>query len=1135
MATKSTQNQPIEDNIGSKAPIGPCGYIYVYNKENFPTNEASLLGNKHMSSHVVSIPLLYGLTVEQDFILNVKAIHKKLDASTIMVKVSPYHKEILFFHNVNSISPIFNGAGIECLCKEARNMFGFSSFHARSDVQTIKIEDLCPPHDKNPNNYLMAVAITETFKERLYYGHMIPVTSQTTKVQIGPVDAYKIPLYDRDLFFKIPSENKLKSFYVPELSQYLHDSLYTSLAQTLRLKNVDALIKAIEKQSIQDHHKMSKVVKYKDFSCNITKGQDSASLMIIDSTITELAISHGLAFMEAPQESCASLNYETWPIFSNCTTPQERIDALISWNAKQSIHIHAQLFSANSVLYINKIQKQNINSFKNDGNIFNHIFLQHGLANITEPTQLEDGTPYFKGVPESLLDGANYTIYHMAYAASFSPHLLARYCYYLQFCQHQRSTLNQSYDVKQYVESIISNNMCEICKGDTPTTCIQTLFYRLQDRFPPVTTTQRRDPYVVTGVSGPYNDLEYLGNFASFREKDEDATQKREEVQKYTYWQLNQTILDKLESMGIKDSLDETDNCITDIPSFLKIFKDIDAMVDTEVLKFINSMTKNNFNFRDSIKGIHHVLQYCCNMYWQPPCSVFLNLFYRSLITIIQDLCLPSCLVYEQENPSMGMLPSEWLKMHYHTLWTNFKSSSFDKGVITGSEIKIIHSDMFCDFFDLEAAANNSFVPNKVQVKLSKAIAILPKALKIKNRIVFSNSSATETVQNAFLKTPGRKDTYIVTGPYMKFLVKYHKTLFPKAKISSLYMWNMFSKNRKVPLIPGVSKDILLDLVNYIDANSQMHQEINVLDVVPDSITSYCKLKLNNTILRTCGQTQFYATTIHCLLPKIQMLPADEYPHVICNEKLSTPEDYQTNIQTKSALTIHSSQKENISSMAFYRPIFTVPIVVNKYTGLNGNNQIFHCGNMGYFVGRGVDKNLILDSSGYKKQGHATYMRKRHVFMTPIIDTLIKRVTTLGSVPFEIETTKKNILTILEEKDSDSVFNDIVLELVKSLGKNCENLTPDDLAYYMGPYYIMSDEVTSRLQTLIDSSGPWTQEWASSILEQTTEDLENIEFVGFENSIEASITTEDSFLQIGGPVNSGRKRKINNILNEIDL
>ncbi len=45
----------------------------------------------------------------------------------------------------------------------------------------------------------------------------------------------------------------------------------------------------------------------------------------------------------------------------------------------------------------------------------------------------------------------NYAVEHLVYAASFSPNLLARYAYYLQFCQGQKSSLTPVPETGSYV------------------------------------------------------------------------------------------------------------------------------------------------------------------------------------------------------------------------------------------------------------------------------------------------------------------------------------------------------------------------------------------------------------------------------------------------------------------------------------------------------------------------------------------------------------------------------------------------------------------------------------------------------------------------------------------------------------
>ncbi len=67
---------------------------------------------------------------------------------------------------------------------------------------------------------------------------------------------------------------------------------------------------------------------------------------------------------------------------------------------------------------------------------------------------------------------------------------------------------------------------------------------------------------------------------------------------------------------------------------FVKMFKDVDAAVDAEVVQFMNSMAKNNITYKDLVKSCYHVMQYSCNPFAQPACPVFTQLFYRSLLTL---------------------------------------------------------------------------------------------------------------------------------------------------------------------------------------------------------------------------------------------------------------------------------------------------------------------------------------------------------------------------------------------------------------------------------------------------------------------------------------------------------------------
>ncbi|QDQ69213.1 single-stranded DNA-binding protein [Colobine gammaherpesvirus 1] len=1132
MTSKFSQGQPSEDNLGSSAPTGPCGYVYAYSKVGYPFREASLLGSAYPDARVVSLPLLHGLTVETDFALNVKAIYKKLDATTVAVKVTTYHREVLVFDNARLFQPLFQGPGLEKLCRESRELFGFSEF-VEPQHQGAPWDHKKCPQLPSAEEIFLAVIVTEGFKERLYGGKLVPVPCQTQAVRIGESQAFKIPLFDEELFGtgnpKCPPR-----FYNPDISHYLHDSLYTGLAQALRIKDICAVIQAAEKQFVQEHYKVAKLVQAKDFPQGTTRGADGATLAVLDSLVTELGMSYGLSFIEGPQDGCETLHYDTWPIFENCTSPDDRVRALEVWNAEQALHISTQLFSANSVLYVTRLAKLHSKTPKVDINVYNSFYLQHGLGYLSEATVKENGIPAFKGVPATVLEGNAYTLQHLAYAASFSPHILAKMCYYLQFIPHHKNTNNPSYDVVHYVGTAATSPMCDLCRGECPTVCIHTLFYRLQDRFPPVLANAKRDPYVVTGTAGAYNDLEILGNFAAFREREEDGNQV-EETPKYTYWQLCQNLMEKLASIGVSETGDSLRNLIVDIPSFIKVFKTIDSIVDVELLKFINCMVKNNYNFREHIKSIHHILQFTCNVYWQAPCTVFLNLYYRSLLTMVQDVCLTACMLYEQDNPAVGISPSEWLKMHFQTMWTNFKGACFDKGAITGSELKIVHQDMFCNFFDTDAAIGGMLAPARAQVRISRAMIMMPRTIKIKNRIIFSNSVGTEAIQAGFIKSAAPKDSYVVCGPYMKFLHSLHKILFPTTKTSALYMWHKISQTSKTPVVPGVPEDQLTELCNYVKSSSQAFDEANVLDIVPDTLTSYAKIKLNSNILRACGQTQFYATTLSCLTPAIQPASAEEYPHALGPIKISSPDDYRNRVAGKTVTIVQSTLKNPVSNTGRLRPILTVPLMVNKYTGSNGNANIFHCANLGYFFGRGVDRNLRPDSMPFKKGSVSSLMRKRHVIMTPTLDRLVKRQVGVNTGELEVEVIKRLILTVLENKENPNPARSVVLELVRHLGNRCEHLSEEDVIYYLGNYSILGEDIEALLRAVRQAGVPWTVEGAENALRD--EPGEELEFVGSDDVCAPQCQQVEDFFPASGipSLAAGKKRKITSLLSDLDL
>ncbi len=124
---------------------------------------------------------------------------------------------------------------------------------------------------------------------------------------------------------------------------------------------------------------------------------------------------------------------------------------------------------------------------------------------------------------------------------------------------------------------------------------------------------------------------------------------------------------------------------------------------------------------------------------------------------------------------------------------------------------------------------------------------------------------------------------------------------------------------------------------------------LDVIDVVPGNLVTYAKQRLNNAILKACGQTQFYISLIQGLVPRTQSVPARDYPHVLGTRAVESAAAYAEATSSLTATTVVCAATDCLSQVCKARPVVTLPVTINKYTGVNGNNQIFQAGNLGYF------------------------------------------------------------------------------------------------------------------------------------------------------------------------------------------
>ena len=408
---------------------------------------------------------------------------------------------------------------------------------------------------------------------------------------------------------------------------------------------------------------------------------------------------------------------------------------------------------------------------------------------------------------------------------------------------------------------------------------------------------------------------------------------------------------------------------------------------------------------------------------------------------------------------------------------------------------------------------------------MSKVLMLCPRNIKIKNRVVFTGENAA--LQNSFIKSTTRRENYIINGPYMKFLNTYHKTLFPDTKLSSLYLWHNFSRRRSVPVPSGASAEEYSDLALFVDGGSRAHEESNVIDVVPGNLVTYAKQRLNNAILKACGQTQFYISLIQGLVPRTQSVPARDYPHVLGTRAVESAAAYAEATSSLTATTVVCAATDCLSQVCKARPVVTLPVTINKYTGVNGNNQIFQAGNLGYFMGRGVDRNLLqAPGAGLRKQAGGSSMRKKFVFATPTLGLTVKR-RTQAATTYEIENIRAGLEAIISQKQEEDCVFDVVCNLVDAMGEACASLTRDDAEYLLGRFSVLADSVLETLATIASSGIEWTAEAARDFLEGVWggPGAAQDNFISVAEPVRTASQASAGLLLGGGGQGSGGRRK----------
>ncbi len=267
-----------------------------------------------------------------------------------------------------------------------------------------------------------------------------------------------------------------------------------------------------------------------------------------------------------------------------------------------------------------------------------------------------------------------------------------------------------------------------------------------------------------------------------------------------------------------------------------------------------------------------------------------------------------------------------------------------------------------------------------------------------------------------------------------------------------------------------------------MDGGSRAHEESNVIDVVPGNLVTYAKQRLNNAILKACGQTQFYISLIQGLVPRTQSVPARDYPHVLGTRAVESAAAYAEATSSLTATTVVCAATDCLSQVCKARPVVTLPVTINKYTGPGTWDTLW----AGAWTGtccRPPDRNLLqAPGAGLRKQAGGSSMRKKFVFATPTLGLTVKR-RTQAATTYEIENIRAGLEAIISQKQEEDCVFDVVCNLVDAMGEACASLTRDDAEYLLGRFSVLADSVLETLATIASSGIEWTAGAARDFLE----------------------------------------------------
>uniref|UniRef100_A0AAU7E1F5 Single-stranded DNA-binding protein n=1 Tax=Lemniscomys rat herpesvirus TaxID=3141920 RepID=A0AAU7E1F5_9VIRU len=1089
-----------EEDLSAIAPVAPAAWLYFVEKTKETTEILSVLSLGDKSSTVVIAPLLVDLTVDRDFVSTVRTPVSTYDGG-VLTKVTSFCPFVLYFHNtLDILNELEDHGNVNKLCSETRRRFGIQEYSKLKKRKPTDIESLCEKIGISGKDVTGHVVFGNGVKEFLFAGQLIPCPEEAVSVQIGTLDTVKVPLYCPTLFCRDKGDDEdrvgldvcdtdkfisERGFYMPEVSECMFYYIFTSWGQVLRVSDTKQLIQCGLQQFVNDTQQNVKLAPYKRYHGYMSQKltvTERDQLMLIDATVSELGFSFASVYFDSVYELGPASIFSEWPIVREALDHADLMRRLKTFQLHLSTHVGALVFSSNSILYQYRLvymtptgKSSNVGSVHDS--LLKAVRFFNGFTGMYEDV-LTDArkTVKFSGVP---VKDDRYSPYHLALVCGTSPQLFSQFIWFFNRMSVYNTGISGSDAIYNHVVSC-SANLCEACGGRCCHSCYGTAFVRMATRLPSIPKQIRKEPFVVTLLSRFFADVDVMGSFGKRygdpRDYPESAKQDDSSfcggqgsvtgsVDRMKY--IGQ-VLDYCKRNSIIDaSTGEDILSIRGKKDFVNIISGLNQAIDDAVLKFITDVRRAGSG-RDEIAATTQSFNLDLNPYGMCFSPLLTYQYYRVVFSLIQNLALINATAHVADNPLTGSQVSKWLHQHFQSICGAFGVTPLKKGFLNVKDTKNQKSVEFERLMDFRAyEASKKYVKNSVEIKSCKMSVQSLRSCRIKNRPISRVGKNSQV--SVFFKKGALQRKNPVKGCLSFLLYRCHEKLFPGSDVSCLEFWQKVYQNALPKSVDiGVMEEFDA-LVKFLVSATDEYDESDVIDIQPDCVMNYVEYKFHNKFLSISGFRD-YISTIQGLTTRLTAQSHVHFPYLLGESpKFSSVAEYIMHFKKMRLEGTESPQVSTVARESVFRNVFenrslvTVSFALEKFASTMTTRDIFQFGQIGYFVGSGIERSLNVGCLGNQDY---RYMRHRYVLATKLADVVIRK-SKRDSVLFNADVVRGKVMSAL---DSSGLDCDPELLAVSEIMTGHDGDVPeyDDVLFYVDHQEHVARSIVSRIRSLVE-------------------------------------------------------------------